>query len=320
MDVMGKCRAMVLLFAIVSFTGGEVRGQALEWPFFDRVASFTNRQGEAVPNATLIRADATQIIYKTNDIYGTVKLTNLSPATLDYIGVPASFLEQVMAQKQKQAQAAAKTAALWKSEQEKLRDPASLIPVTVESVISADYDSLHGKLQRCNVRMTNGAPATLWVARLPDAVPAYLQKEQALAQDISRLTQLIQTGAAQVEAGAANLQAGAARVDQVEQQVGQNIMLTPAVVYDGMFANPGFDVFSVNAARRNLASASNEVANAQNQVNEWRDNRDALQGQLNQMKNSEPMALTVMVLVSHFPHYGGQVLVCAPPPPEQTGQ
>ena len=89
MELPGKYRVIGLFLAAGFFAGGNARGQALEWQFFDRMATFTNLQGQEVRNASLIRADASQIIYKTNDIYGTVKLTNLAPATLDFLGVPA---------------------------------------------------------------------------------------------------------------------------------------------------------------------------------------------------------------------------------------
>ena len=198
-----------------------------------------------------------------------------------------------------------------------MKTPAEIIPVKVESVIFADYDSLHGRLERCNVRLTNGVAMTAWLARLPETVPAYLQKEQALTQDIAGLTRQIETGTAQLDAGAADQCPGGAG-GSAEQQVGQSVMLMPSVVYDGMFATPGFDVFSVNAARRSLTGASNELANVRAQVTDLRASRDSLQSELDQMKNGEPAALTVMVLVSHFPHYGGQVWVFAlrsPPKP-----
>ena len=178
---MGGTQISLLIFtAATAFAGVSANGQTppLEWRFTNRVATFTNLQGQAMVNASLIRADGSQLIFKTNDVYGTVNLTNLAPATLEMLGVPASYLQQVRAREKEQAGAAARAAALWKTEQEQLRNPDGLLPFMVESIVSSDYDTLFGQLRRCNVRMTNGAATTVWVARLPDSVPAYLQKKK----------------------------------------------------------------------------------------------------------------------------------------------
>ena len=121
-----------------------------------------------------------------------------------------------------------------------------------------------------------------------------------------------------MNAQTASLSATEAQLDQADQQVGDNLLLMPTVTYDGIYANPGFDVFSIRAARRSLAGASNELVRARSQIDEWEDNRKNWQAQLDQLKAGEADALTVRALVSHFQHYGGQVLVCAPPQPVES--
>ena len=147
----GRFFALALLLVLIGIQNGQCQ-QAVDLVFTNKFASFTNLQGETFIGAELIEADATQVVFKTNDIYGAVKFTNLSTATLKSLGIPLSRLGLAHELEVQKAKAIANQRDILSQEQEELSDPSKLSGLRINSVISKSYSPIYyGWLQWCNV-------------------------------------------------------------------------------------------------------------------------------------------------------------------------
>lgn len=276
--------------------------------FTNRIVTFTNLQGGRFVDADLVEADASRVVFKTNGIFGTVEFTNLSPAMLDLIGIPASQLQLAHELEIQKAEAAARQRALLEDEREKLLDPSNLVKLTVESIQLADYDPIYGRVQFCNVRTTSGVTTPVFVVGLPATVTAYFDQRSALAQEIAQL-------AGQIETRTVQIAAGLEQVKQAQYQLDQSAPFTPT----GAYGDPGFvnvemaQRNALNLAQSNINATMDALDNATNQVAAWREQLETAQAESDRLNRNEPSLASVLALPSHYLHNGITIVICAPP-------
>jgi hypothetical protein len=292
----GRFFAIALLQAFFGCQTGRCQ-PAANLVFTNKFATFTDLHGEKFVGAELIEADATQVVFKTNGIFGAVKFTNLSTATLESLGIPLSRLDLAQELKDKKAQAIAHRQALLKDEQEKLLDPANLTKLNIDSVLFKDNNPLYGQVYWCAVRQENGAVAKLFVARLPDAVRIFFDRRAAMTQHISALSDQIDSENARIAAATADL-------NQAQNQVSPEITFMPV--------GASADAYTVNVTQESIDEAKDQVI-------AWRKQLEEAQAELGKLNHDAPSATAVLGLRSHFLHNLFPVIICAPPTAEQSG-
>jgi len=283
--------AWLAISAIAILANGNAHPQSRpEVLFTNRIVTFTNLQGQVTVDANLIRATTDEVIFKTNDDYGTVMFTNLAPQVLEYLGVPQSHLKLVREQQAQLAEQAARELELLKDELAKLDDPANLVKVNIQSVVWTDYDALYGSVQRCNVSMPDGEDALVYVARLPATIPDYLNRKQPLEQTIAQLTDQIATGKAQVTNDTT-------LVNQAKHEKGAR-----------------------GVVRADIRAAEDNLLTAKNQLNAWNSQLKQLQTEMAAMEKMEASGTSVLVLPSHFKHNGSPLMICSTNQVQETAK
>ncbi|HXD00937.1 MAG TPA: hypothetical protein VN048_16465, partial [Verrucomicrobiae bacterium] len=198
----------IVVFLLITTCVGLLNSEcqtALDLMFTNKVVSFTNLQGDHFTSAELVEADATQVVFKTNDIFGAVKFTDLSKETLALIGIPESRLYLERELEIQKEQASANQRAILKQEQDALNDSSKLTSARISSVISKNYNPIYGWLQYCNISFDNGAAGTCFIAKLPSSVQEYIDKKSALAQSIDTLNNQIDVATGKISSQAASI-------------------------------------------------------------------------------------------------------------------
>ncbi len=305
-------RLVVLMTACLGIPTGQCQTSPDLW-FTNRVVTFTNLEGERFVDADLVEAGISQVVFKTNGIFGAVKFTNLSPATLELIGIPPSQLELAHELEIQKAEALAHQRALLKDEQEKLLDPSNLVELTVESIQLKDNDPIYGRVQFCSVSTATGASRSVFVVNLPRTVTAYFDQLSALAQQIDQLN-------GQIETTTAHINAGMDQAKQAQYQLDQINPYTPTAAY----GDPGFvnvemaQRNAVQLAQSNINATMDALGDATNQVAAWRKQLETAQTGLDKLKRAGPSLASVLVLPSHYLHNGFPIVICAPPQVERS--
>jgi hypothetical protein len=307
------CAGLQLLIAACFGMGNGQSQTTMDLWFTNRIVTFTNLQGERFAHAEVVEADASQVVFKTNDIFGTVKLTNLSPATLEWIGIPPEQLELAHQLEIQKAQALAHQRAMLQDEQQRLLDSSNLVRLTVESIQLKDYDAIYGPVLFCNVRTATGAATSVFVVGLPQRVTAYFDQRSALESEIAQLS-------GQIEAETAQLATAEDQAKQAQYQLSQLDTYTPT----GAFGDPNFvnaEMAQRNAldlAKSNLTARVNSFGESTNQVAAWHGQLDTAQAELDRLKRNQPSLASVSALPSHFLHNGFTMVICAPPQVERA--
>ena len=294
--IVGRFFAMALLQAFLGCQNGRCQ-QVADLVFTNKFATFTNLQGEKFTGAELIHADATQVVFKTNNIFGAVKFTNLSTATLESLGIPLSRLNLAHELEVQKAKALADRQAILNDEQEKLLDPTKLTKLNIDSVIFKDHDPLYGQVYWCTVRQNNGPATKLFVARLPDAIQTFFDRRAAVAQDISTISDHIDSENARIAAATADL-------NQAQNQV------MPEITFMPVGADSGANTVNVTPE---------SINEAKDQVLAWHKQLEDAHAELGKLNHDAPSATAVLVLRSRFMHNLFPVIICAPPRVEPSG-
>jgi hypothetical protein len=273
--------AVLLAILTVAFNGNGRCQSRLEVLLTNRMVTFTNLQGQVAGDASLIRATADEVVFKTNDVYGTVKFTNLAPQVLEYLGVPQSHLKLVRDRQAQLPEQAARESEMVQDENARLLDPANLVKVTVESVVWTDYDALYGTVQRCNLRMTNGEAALVFLARLPAAVPDFVNQRQSLSQTVAWLTN-------QVEMGRTQVTNDTALVNAAKKQKGVK-----------------------GIVRADLDAAEGNLLTAKKQLDAWNSQLKQAQHELDALNKKDPSGASVLAMSSQFKHNGSPMMICS---------
>ena len=282
---------------------------AMEVRFTNQVVTFTNLQGQVYKDASLLRASEDQLVFKTNDIFGTVYLTNVSPATLEMLGVPASHIQAVQELQRQKEDLAVRRREAFADDQERLTDPKNLIPFRVQAVLNKSQDPVYGTLTRCQLRAADGSLHTAWVARLPDSVPAYFARvremEGAIAQFDERLTQ----EAAQIDAAAADIR----QQDRAVQYVAQNTPVVIGATDDMSYFNALANYHNYNAQAQTAVDNAKDALDARaDALQKQQEQLDQMRADLDQLKRSGSQETAVQIIVSHYLHYNNPILVSAP--------
>jgi hypothetical protein len=292
----GRFFALALLQVFFGCQDGQCQ-QAANLAFTNKFATFTNLQGETFIHAELIEADATQVVFKTNNIFGAVKFTNLSTATLESLGIPLSRLDLAKELQVQKAKAIADRQVIFQDEQEKLLDSRNLTKLNIDSVIFKDNDPLYGQVYWCAVRQNNGPVTKLFVARLPDAIRTFFDRRATVAQDIATISDHIDSENARIAAATADL-------NQAQNQVNPEITFMPVGADSG--AN------TVNVTPESINEAKDQVL-------AWHKQLDDAQAELDKLNHDAPSATAVFVLRSRFLHNLFPVIICAQPKVEPSG-
>jgi hypothetical protein len=307
-------------FAMVMFCAQLFATQASgELYFTNKIATFSSLDGQSYLAAQLVEADSSRIIFKTNGVFEAVAFTNLSPETLDQIGITQDYLASLKQSAANRAVALAKERTMLVDEEQRLRDGIGLLNLRVNTVEVSDNDPVYGNLRFCRVTLPSGVNTAVFVARLPDSVPEYFQRRDTLTRQIADLNSRIDATTAQVAAQSA-------QIDQAQNQVNQAnaVPRQPAMVYDPynqVVVNASDAVQNqINQEQANINSARVSVNDARDQIGAWRNDLTAAQGELNDLMHKEKTDTTVQVVLSHYLHNKYQIMVCAPQPePEENG-
>lgn len=308
-----KATACLALMGGLAGLGSNVHGQAApDILFTNHYVTFTNLTGDTFHGAELIEADSSQVVFKTNGIFGTVKFTNVSPDTLRMIGVPDSHLEAARAAAASRTRQAAEEWTIIQNEKQRLWDPANLFVVAVESIQLRDNDPIYGQLQFCKIELTNGVTTTAFLARLPGTIQAFFDKRSALGLEIVRLTAAVNDVSAQGAMTADQIKQAQHQVDYANANPPTGLYTGTAsdiTVYNALQANQN----QVNAAQQNINAATAGLGRTQEQITAWRGQIDQDQADLERMSSNAPPETQVHVLLSRYRHNGFQIMVCAPP-------
>lgn len=311
--------AFVLISAFVGILKGECQ-TALDLMFTNKVVTFTNLQGDLFLSAELVEADATQVVFRTNDIFGAEKLTNLSTATLQSLGIPVSRLGMAQELEVQKEQAASEQRAMLKQEQDALNDPTNLLGLKITSVISKNYSQIYGWLQFCNATLDGGLSGTFFIAKLPASAQEYLDRRAALSDSIAKLNNQIDSATAQIANTSANLR-------QAQYQVNRANATMPVA---GITGDPGTDQASENivASMQNQNALNQEkihesqdsLDDLKNKVEDWKNQLTDEQKELRDLNDQEQSQLSFFVLKSHYTYNRFPILICAPQQNKQSVQ
>src|SRR5689334_7400641 len=98
---------VILVLAIASH-----RSLADDILFTNRIASFTNLQGQVYTRVQLVRGDLDGLIWRDGPSGGRICYTNLHPDLLEYFGISSNRIEIARARAEKKALADAKYRAM----------------------------------------------------------------------------------------------------------------------------------------------------------------------------------------------------------------
>ncbi len=269
-------------------------------PLDGKTATFTDRQGRVYDRAALVRADLTRLIFKTNGDFGTVALTNLSPATMQTLGIPTNQVQKAQELERQRKEAALKQQAATAEEQQLLLDPTNLVLIKVDVVAGkVGYSPIYGDIYKCSMRKAQGAAFTACVAKLSPDMATYPGRVAAMEQAVAQLTALLENQSAQLA--------------QRQRQVEIADAVTP-----GLDAEYYYYYGPAMTQRRLINLAYLDLKDANAALEEGRRNLEELRGQLTAVKNGEAAATTKLMLPSRRTFNGMPLYICAPESVQQT--
>ena len=184
--------AILLFFISASCFAGDIT-------FTNKIATFTNLQGRLYDTVLIERANSSGIVYRSGGTLGMVAYTNLSPATLEEIGVPLDRLDAAKARAEQSRLLAVQQMKMDAEEESRLQNPSNFFEITILSPFVRQSVNVMGGLCCCKISGPRGE-LTAWIRGMPSELIANFQNVSTLEQSVAQLSNQISVRSAQIKA------------------------------------------------------------------------------------------------------------------------